>query len=308
MEASITLKKISKIVKGEAILADLSLGIEKGSTFILIGENGSGKSMFLKILSGLIEKDVGSIYIHGMDTSTRGSETRSITGYMPQTVDLDPEINILENISLYGQLHGLSRDKANIRADELLKAFKMQKYSQAFHLNLSKGQKRVIQFLRAIVHNPDILLLDEPTKDIDPHFKRMIWKSLDGMQNKKTIIFVTQDFREAERYAERIAILYNGNIQMDGSLEKLIETTHGLTRYRLAFKENISTGFIDKIKEFPRIVRAKINGRELEFYSRQRSEFFKILKLALEYQLSDMNTSICSLQDLFIGLTDGGLE
>ena len=80
MEASITLKKIAKLIQGEAILADLSIGIEKSSTFVLIGENGSGKSMFLKILSGMIEQDVGSIYIKGMDIKTRGSETRGLTG------------------------------------------------------------------------------------------------------------------------------------------------------------------------------------------------------------------------------------
>ena len=74
------------------------------------------------------------------------------------------------------------------------------------------------------------------------------------------------------------------------------------------FKDSISDDFIDQIKELPRIVRAKVKGRELEFYSRERTEFFKILKLALDYQLSDIDTSICSLQDLFIGLTDGGLE
>ena len=308
MEASITFKKVAKIIKGEAILSDLSLGIEKGSTLVLIGENGAGKSMFLKILSGLIEKDNGSIYINGIDISTRGRETRVLTGYLPQNIDLDPNLNIMENISLFGQLYGLSRDKSDNRTLNLLHDFKMEKYKDRFYTELSRGQVRVVQYMRAIVHDPEILLLDEPTKDIDPHYKTLIWKNLDKMQSEKTIVIVTQDFREAERYAERIAILFNGNIQMDGSLDKLIETTKGLTRYRLFFKDSISDDFIEKIKEYPRIVKAKVKGRELEFYSRDRVEFFKILKLSLEYQLADLDTSICSLQDLFVGLTDGGLE
>ena len=130
MEASITLKKISKIIQGETILSDLSLGIEKGSTFVLVGENGSGKSMLLKILSGLIVKDVGSVYINGIDASTRGSEARILTGYMPQNVDLDPDLNVFENISLYGQLHGLPKDKSDNRAVNLLHDFKMEKYNK----------------------------------------------------------------------------------------------------------------------------------------------------------------------------------
>ena len=308
MEASITFKKVAKIIKGETVLSDLNLGIEKGTTLVLIGENGSGKSMFLKILSGLIEKDNGTVYINGIDISTRGSETRILTGYMPQTINLDPGLSIMENISLYGQLHGLDRDKSDNRAVNLLHDFKMEKYKDMFHTELSKGQMRVVQYMRSIIHDPEVLLLDEPTKDIDPHYKTLIWKNLDKMQDHKTIVIVTQDFREAERYAERIAILYNGNIQMDGSLDRLIETTKGLTRYRLFIKDSISDDFIVQIKEYPRIVRAKVKGRELEFYSKERAEFFKILKLALDYQLADIDTSICSLQDLFIGLTDGGLE
>ena len=178
MEASITLKKVAKIIQGEAILSDLSVGIEKGSTFVLIGENGSGKSMFLKILSGLIEKDAGSVYINGIDASTRGSETRILTGYMPQSVDLDPELTILENISLYGQLHGLSKEKSDNRAVNLLHDFKMVKYKDEFYTILSIGEMRVVQYMRSIIHDPEILLLDEPTKEMDPHYKNLIWKNI----------------------------------------------------------------------------------------------------------------------------------
>ena len=308
MEASITFKKVAKIIKGEAILSDLSGGIEKGSIFALIGRNGSGKSMFLKILSGLVENDSGSIYLKGIDLMTRGSETRILTGYMPQIVDLDLRLTILENISLYGQLHGLSRDKAENRAVNLLHDFNMSKYKDSFHNILSNGQIRVIQYIRSIIHNPEILLLDEPTKEMDLHYKKMIWKNIDKMQKNTTIIFATQDLKDAEAYAERIAILNNGAIQMDGTLDKLIETTHGLSRYRLLFKENIKDEFFDQIKDNPRIQKVKINGRELEFYTKDRQEFFKVLEIAIKDQLSDLDSTRCDLQDLFFGLTDGGLE
>ena len=128
------------------------------------------------------------------------------------------------------------------------------------------------------------------------------------MQKNTTIIFATQDLKDAEAYAERIAILNDGAIQMDGTLDKLIETTHGLSRYRLLFKENIKDEFFDQIKDNPRIQKVKINGRELEFYTRDRQEFFKVLEIAIKDQLSDLDSTRCDLQDLFLGLTDGGLE
>ena len=95
---------------------------------------------------------------------------------------------------------------------------------------------------------------------------------------------------------------------MNGTLDRLIETTQGLTRYRLSFKSTPSEEFIKELKEYPKIIKPEMAGLDLEFYSRERKYFFYVLKRALEYDLSDMDTSICRLRDLFIGLTDGGLE
>jgi len=308
MEASITFKAVGKTIGKKILLADLSFGVEKGSTFVLIGENGAGKSIILKLLVGLIEKDTGSVYIQGKDISTRGAESRSICGYMPQAIDLDDELTIMENLSIYGQLQGLSSNQAvnNIRhwADILEFPHLLQKYPD----KLSYGFKRRVLFVRALVHDPEVLLLDEPTTGMDPHSRRSVWNVLENLQKRKTIIFATQNFTEAERYADRIAILHDGNIKMDGSLERLIETTHGLTRYRLTFAEAPPEEFMAKLEQYPRVRRPNLQGLELEFYSRERKQFFNVLKLALDYSLSDMDTSICSLRDLYLGLTEGGLE
>ena len=112
MEASITFKAVGKTINKKILLADLSFGIEKGSTFVIIGKNGSGKSMILKLLVGLIQKDTGTVYIHGQNISTRSLETRSICGYMPQNINLDDDLTIFENIAIYGQLHGLTYAEA----------------------------------------------------------------------------------------------------------------------------------------------------------------------------------------------------
>ena len=164
---------------------------------------------------GLIEKDTGSVYIQGKDISTRGAETRSICGYMPQTIDLDDELTIMENLSIYGQLHGLSSDQAvnNMRhwADILEFTHLLQHYPD----KLSYGFKRKVLFVRALIHDPEVLLLDEPTTGMDPHSRRSVWNVLENLQKSKTIVFATQNFTEAERYADRIAILHNGNIKME---------------------------------------------------------------------------------------------
>lgn len=308
MEASITLKAIGKTFRNNILLADLSFGVEKGSTFVILGENGAGKSVVLKLLVGLIEKDVGMAYIHGKDISTRGDDIRSITGYMPQTIDLDDELTVLENLEIFGRLHKMSTADAHNSALNWAEQLNFENNLQRMPGDLSYGNKRLVQFARALIHDPEVIILDEPTKGLDPHSRAKVWDILDKLHQNKTILFASQNFAEAERYADRIAILHDGNIKMDGSLERLIETTHGLTRYRLSFSSTPSDDFMEKLKAFPRILRPQVKGLELEFYSRERKQFFNALELALKEQLVDIDTSICRLQDLFVGLTDGGLE
>jgi len=308
MEASITFKAVGKTIRDKILLADLSFGVEKGSTFVLIGENGSGKSVILKLLVGLIEKDTGSIYIQGQDISTRSAETRSICGYMPQTINLDDELTVMENLSIYGQLHGLTSTQSIKNTLHWADILGFKKFLNQYPDKLAYGFQRKVLFARALVHDPKVLILDEPTTGMDPQSLSSVWNILDKMQQNKTIIFSTQNFTEAERYADRIAILHDGNIKMDGTLERLIETTHGLTRYRLVFSEPPPEKFMVQLEQYPRIRRPNLKGLELEFYSRERKQFFNVLKLALDYNLSDMDTSICSLRDLYLGLTEGGLE
>ena len=308
MEASITFKAVGKTIGNQILLADLSFGVEKGSTFVLIGENGSGKSIILKLLIGLIEKDTGSVYIHGQDISSRSTETRSICGYMSQTINLDDELTVMENLSIYGQFHGLTSIQAKNNTLHWAEILGFSKFLKQYPDQLAYGFQRKILFARALVHNPEVLLLDEPTTGMDPHSRSSVWNVLDKLQQNKTIIFATQNFTEAERYADRIAILHDGNIKMDGSLERLLETTHGLTRYRLVFSEEPPEEFMLQLEQYPRVRRPNLQGLELEFYSRERKQFFNVLRLALNYSLSDLDTSICSLRDLYLGLTEGGLE
>jgi len=248
MEASITLKAIAKTFRNNTLLADLSFGVEKGTTFVIIGENGSGKSTILKMLIGLIEKDKGMAYIHGKDIQTRGIETRSITGYMPQSNNLDDELTVYENLLIYAQLHGLTVLEAKKSIKRWSEILEFKKQLQKYPKNLASGHLRKVIFARALIHDPEVILLDEPTAGLDPHTRSKVWDVLDKLHTSKTILFTTQNLSEAERYADRIAILHNGNIKMDGTLDRLIETTHGLTRYRLSFSKNPPDEFMEKLK------------------------------------------------------------
>ncbi len=308
MEASITLKSIAKKYRNKVILADLSFGVEKGTTFVIVGENGAGKSTLLKILAGRLNRDAGKAYIHGKEIDSRPFETRSITGYMSQKSNLDDEMTVLENLILSGQLHGMNRKDALSRAKHWSEVLNFSQHINDYPPVLSFGHQRRVCFARALLHDPEVILLDEPTTGLDLQSRAKIWHTLDQLQGKKTILFTTQNFSEAERYSVRIAILHDGNFKMIGKLDDLIETTRGLTHYIITFVKVPSADILKELEQYPKIVRATVSGNNLEFYSRERRQFFNVLRIALKHEVDNIDTSLCRLQDLYKGLTTGGLD
>jgi ABC-2 type transport system ATP-binding protein len=308
LEASITLKSLAKKFNNDIILADLSLGIESNSNHAIIGQNGAGKSTILKILIGLIEKDAGIAYINGKDISTRETETKMVTGYMPQHIDLDTEMTIFENLMVFGKLYGISSEAAKRHILKFSEVFDFKGDLLEFPTKLSTGTLRLIQFTRAMIHDPEILLLDEPTNGMDPQNKMKVWDILDTIGKNKTILFTTQDFEEVEKYADRISILHHGQIRMDGSLDKLIGVTKGLSKYQIRFADSPPENIIESMKKMPKVLKPEIIGKSLEFYSDQRKDFFEVLRLAIVVGISDIDMSFCKLLDLYLGLIGNGME
>ena len=308
MEASITLKSLAKKFDSEIILADLSIGVENNSNHVIIGQNGAGKSTILKILVGLIEKDAGVAYIHGKDISTRPQETRMVTGYMPQHVDLDPDMSIYENLIVYSELYGVPSSKAKSRIQNFSEIFNYNDILLEKPTRQSLGLLRSIQFSRALLHDPKILILDEPTQGMDPQYKTKIWNILDRIGKDKTILFTTQDFSEAEKFADRISILHKGDIKMDGTFETLVGATKGLSKYEIRFKDVPLDDILVPLQEMPKVLKPLLNGNSLEFYSNDKKDFFRVLKNVINSEIVDIDISFCKLLDLYLGLVENGLE
>ncbi len=308
MEASITLKSISKKIDKEVVLADLSIGVENNTKHVIIGQNGSGKSSILKILVGLIEQDAGIAYIHGKDIITRRDEARMMTGYMPQYIDLDDEITIYENLFIYSQLFNVSENKAKLRIRNFSEIFDFKNFLFEKSSNLSLGTLRSIQFCRALLHDPKILLLDEPTSGMDPQYKIKLWNIIDRIGNDKTILFTTQDFSEAEKYADRISIIHQGDIKMDGSLGTLVNATKGLSKFEIRFKQNIDQEILSIFNNMPTALKPTINGNSIEFYSNSKNDFFKVLKNVIDLEIDNIDINFCRLLDLYLGLVENGLD
>ena len=302
MEASITFKSVAKKINQDTLLADLSFGVEKGTRFGIIGPNGSGKSTIVKLISGIFQKDKGSIFISGNDISIKSDEIKYKIGYMPQISEFDNDLSIIDNLMFYGQLFGLSKENTLIRIKDLAKKLDFSSYLFSYPSNVSYGIKRIIMFARSIVHNPDVLLLDEPTTNVDPVNRELIWNFILNNLEEKTVLFTTSNFSDAQEYSQRIAILYDGNIKYNGTFEYLVENTHGLSMFSIVFKNKISEELVKNISLNPKIIKPTVSDNVLKFYSTDKQEYFKILKFSLDSDINDIDISKCSLSDIFKGI------
>ena len=299
MEASITFKSVAKKNNDDTLLADLSFGVEKGTRFSLVGTNGSGKSVILKLISGIISNDKGSIYVKGHDINIRTNEIKSLIGYMSQESDLDKSLSVFENILISGRIFGLNKDEISKRINLLSKTLNFDKYLNSMPSELSYGLLRVVMFCKSIIHNPEIILLDEPTTNVDPIYKEKIWEFILNELGDKTILFTSNNFEDAQKYSHRIAILHQGIIKYNGTFDYLVKNTHGLARFSIVYKNRIPDQLIKNISLNPKIIDLKTADNKLSFYSVDKDEYFKILKFSLDSEINDIDISKCSLEDIF---------
>ncbi len=207
------------------VVRGLDLDVKRGECFGLLGPNGAGKTTTLRLLLGLTDPDAGSIELAGIPVPQRAREARMKVGVVPQMDNLDPDFSVRENLIAYGRYFGMDKAAIAARVPELLDFAGLASKADAQIAQLSGGMKRRLTLARALVHDPDILFLDEPTTGLDPQARHLIWQGLRRLINAgKTIVLTTHFMDEAERLADRLVILDHGRIVVEGTPRALIET------------------------------------------------------------------------------------
>ena len=206
------------------VVRGLDLSVRRGECFGLLGPNGAGKTTTLRLLLGLTEPDSGSIEIAGIAVPQQARAARMKVGVVPQMDNLDPDFSVRENLLAYGRYFGMSRAAVTARVPMLLDFAGLASKADAQITQLSGGMKRRLTLARALVHDPDILFLDEPTTGLDPQARHLIWQGLRRLiAEGKTIVLTTHFMDEAERLADRLAILDHGRMVVEGAPRALIE-------------------------------------------------------------------------------------
>lgn len=236
----IDVKNISKTFGNNKALDDVSFTIEEGKAFGILGRNGAGKTTFIRVLLGIIEADGGEILIDGKNI--RNSKLKF--GYLPEERGLYLKYKVYEQLSYFAELNGINKKEAKELIKKQLKIFKIEEYYNKKIEELSKGNKQKIQLIAAIVHNPDIIVLDEPFSGLDPVNVELFKEVLQNLlKEKKTIIFSSHQMNNVEEFCDYVLLLKKGIIKLQGRIEDIKDY---YSRNRI---EVISNKAIDKILE-----------------------------------------------------------
>ena len=220
---SVTMRGLVKRYGDQAVVRGLDLDIPAGECFGLLGPNGAGKTTTLKMLLGLVQPTAGSITINGWQVPAEARQARTRIGIMPQMDNLDPDFTVAENLLVYGRYFGIERAILQQRIPALLELAGLTGKTDSRIGELSGGMKRRLTLARALVNDPDLIVLDEPTTGLDPQARHVIWQSLRRLnQQGKTVLLTTHFMDEAERLCDRLVIMDHGQSIAEGRPRDLI--------------------------------------------------------------------------------------
>ncbi|MDO8207585.1 MAG: ATP-binding cassette domain-containing protein [Gallionella sp.] len=223
MNSVIVAEKLVKQYAGQRVVDGISLNIVRGECFGLLGPNGAGKTTTLRLLLGLISPDGGKIELLNHVIPGQAREARQRIGVVPQMDNLDPDFTVAENLMVYGRYFGMTDAAIRARLPELLEFANLTHKADAKVPTLSGGMKRRLTLARALVNDPDVIFLDEPTTGLDPQARHLIWQRLRELTARgKTLVLTTHFMDEAERLCHRLAVMDNGRIISSGSPRELI--------------------------------------------------------------------------------------
>ena len=289
-----------KTKKHNKALNELSFEVRQGEVFGLLGPNGAGKTTFLSILGGTVIKTSGKVNVWGFDLDQNPRQVRASVGIVPQEVNLDAFFSPKKLLELQAGLYGISKE--NRITDLILKMVSLQDKANAYSRSLSGGMKRRLLIAKAMVHQPPILILDEPTAGVDVELRNNLWENVKALNKEGvTIILTTHYLIEAQEMCDRIAIINKGNLVALDTTEKLLER---IKTKKINFKvKNIELNKNLKMKD----INFKINSENsiLVTYEKNSLDFGEIINYLNEnnIKIEDISTEDGDLEDVFVQLT-----
>ena len=243
MTAIKTLQLVKKYKKLTAV-DDLNLEIREGELFALLGVNGAGKTTTIKMLSCLTKPTDGEALVGGYSITKNPEQVKRLIGVSPQETAVAPNLSVKENLELICGIHGFSKEKTSVKISELSQQFSLETVLTRKAGKLSGGWQRRVSIAMALIGEPQILFLDEPTLGLDVIAKRELWETIRRLKGRITVILTTHYMEEAAALSDRIGIMKNGSLLAAGTVEEL-NTMAGTTDFETAFISIVKEGVIE---------------------------------------------------------------
>jgi ABC-type multidrug transport system ATPase subunit len=285
----------------------ISFQVEKGEIFGFLGPNGSGKTTVIKMLTGLLPLTSGSAHVEGLDVQTNAEEVRERIGYMSQNFSLYNDLTVLENLTFYGRIYSLPPDQLKRRMNEIIELNGLGPYATRLAGKLSGGWKQRLALGCAMLHEPKLLFLDEPTAGIDPVARRQLWDLLFELSGHGITFFVTTHYMDEAERCSHVAYIYYGKLIADGtpnSLRELPEVQpQGTIRVEITTPE--VTRALRTTRTLPGIRSATIFGQSIHALIDDHVDL-ESLRALLSKQgiaVAEIRPLAPSLEDVFVELT-----
>jgi ABC-2 type transport system ATP-binding protein len=280
-------------------LNNLNLEVKAGEIFGLLGPNGAGKTTFLNILAGTVIKTSGEVKVWGFDLDKNPRQVRAAIGIVPQEIVLDPFFSPKNLLELQAGLYGVKKEDRI--TDDILKLVSLEKQANSYARSLSGGMKRRLLIAKALVHQPPIVFLDEPTAGVDIELRKQLWENVNLLnQQGVTIILTTHYLEEAEQMCNRIGILNHGNLVALDSTKNLLNR---IQTKRVTFKTNKKVNIKDDSLESLKII-SNLENEICISYEKNKISMEKLINLIKknDIEIKDISTDDGDLEDVFLHL------
>lgn len=300
-ETSIEINQLTKKFGQRIAVNELSLTIKQGEIFGLLGENGAGKTTTIKMLCGLLSPTSGTASIMGFDIKSHVENVKKIIGVSPQETAIAAHLNSKENLLLMGGVCGLSRSESLQRAKNLMSFLEIEDRKDQAR-KLSGGLQRRLSIAMALMSDPQVLFLDEPTLGLDPHARKSVWNYIEKLKREKTILLTTHYLEEADALSDTLAIMRTGKIIEMGTSFEIKSRNYKKQNLKIT-GEPITDEIIQKISPYGEKTTLIANGFELES---QKIDLYAVIDVLKENHITIQKIEMKepSLEEVFINITD----
>ena len=291
--------KSNKLKQEVLALKNLSLEVKQGEIFGLLGPNGAGKTTFINILAGTVIKSSGKVTVWGYDLDKSPRQVRASIGIVPQEVNFDPFFSPKKLLELQAGFYGVKKEDRI--TDSILKTVSLTEQANAYTRSLSGGMKRRLLIAKAMVHQPPILFLDEPTAGVDVELRQNLWGNVKELNKLGvTIVLTTHNLNEAQEMCDRIAIINKGNLVALDTTQKMLERIESkIIKFKVKDSKNFEKIKLDGVKF------SKINGQITASYDKNSIKFDQIIEAVKNnVEILDISTDEGNLEDIFLEVTN----